>query len=207
MSSDLSESKDCCHFKELIQKRLDGEITPVENETLNLHLADCDGCRDELVSYSVVRDLLNETIDNPVEVPEGFFESLAEQLEEKEQVRGFARIFSLPIFTTFRNVSLAAASFVLVAILGLSVVQGITGQSDQASKTQPAMANSQALIQTNRGDTIIIPGDAGDSAQYAAALDDLEKAYEEASGLEDNSQADGYITTSWNGERSETPIH
>jgi hypothetical protein len=207
MSTRLPDKDSCRRYKELIQKRLDGEITPPENIDLNEHLADCDDCREEFVSYLTVQSLVQETIEDPVEVPEGFFEAMAEKLEEVKPVRGFALIFSLPIFATHRNVSLAAASFVLVAILSLSVIQGLTNPVDTSTDLQPGLANSHAFIQTNRGDNIILPGDNGNSDRYSAALDDLEKAYAEARGQDTDSSTQGYIHTSYRGGESATPIH
>jgi hypothetical protein len=199
--------KDCCNrYHELIQKRLDGEITPKENAELNGHMADCDGCREELVSFLTVQNLVKETIENPVEVPEGLFESLATQLEEVKPVRGFAAILAHPIFATHRSLSLVATSFVLVAILSLSVVSSFANSSNRSQDLGPGMASSHAMIHTNGGDTIVIPNDESNPDRYSAALDDLEKAYREAQG-QDNASSQGYMHTSWRGKETSRSIH
>jgi hypothetical protein len=143
----------------------------------------------------------------PVEVPEGFFENLAEQLEEVEPARGLAALFGLPIFTTYRNYPLATASFILVGILSLSVIQGLASRTDQVQAGQPSFAASSAVIQTNAGDRYMLPGDEGDSDRNAAALDDLEKAYREAQGENNSPGSEGYIHTSWGGKEVASPIH
>jgi hypothetical protein len=213
MNTNPPKNTGCCaKFEELIQKRLDGEINPEENAALNEHIASCDHCRDELISFSMVQTLLQETIENPVDVPDGLFEKLAGQLEEKAPARGLAWLFSLPIFsfpvfTTYKNISLATASFILVLILSLGVVEGFTHHNSGNLNNQPNMASSHALIQSNRGDSIVMPGDEGDPDRYAAALDDLEKAYREALGQDDGSETQGYIHTSWGDKESASPIH
>ena len=201
-----SDNKNCAKYEELIQRRLDGDLSPHENAVLNEHLADCENCREELVSYAKVQSLLKESVENPVEVPEGFFESLADELEERESVRGFARFFNLPAFTNYRNYSLVVASLVLIGILGAGVIQGHINSARRAS-IQPGIAASNGLIQTNRGGTIELPGDEGNQDRYAAALDDLERAYKESQGDSNDSATHGYIHTSYKGKDVDSPIH
>ena len=208
MFDNLPDKDECRKNRELIQKRLDDEISPAENVDLNVHLADCDSCREELVSYLTVQSLLKETVDEMVEVPEGLFESLEEQLEEVKPARGLAAIFHLPAFTSYRNLSFAAASLVLMALLTVGVIQDHLGHADRGASLRPELAGAQALIRTNHSGTIVLPVDEGNSDLNAAALNDLEKAYEESrsTGANDGSETQGYIHTSWRGRDSASPI-
>jgi len=206
MFENLSDKEKCCKYRELIQKRLDDQISPAENVDLNVHLADCDSCREEFVSYLTVQSLLKETVDDMVEVPEGLFESLEEQLEEVRPARGLAAIFRFPAFASYRNLSFAAASLVLMAVLTVGVIQGHMVQTNRGASINSEIAGSQALIRTNHGGVMILPVDESSSDLNEAALNDLEKAYQEARGASDGSATQGYIHTSWRGRDSGSPI-
>jgi hypothetical protein len=206
MSNNFKKHTDCTRYQNLIQKRLDGDITPEENRELDEHLADCPPCLDELTSYAAVKDLLNETLETPAEVPEGFFENLAEQLDEVKPARGFAAIFSHPLLRPRLNFALATASVVLVAVLTVSVGSGMLGRFGKDVPTRMNPTESKAMILTNGGETFELSGDEGDSDRYAAALDDLERAYLEARGMNADKNSDGYIYTSWGSGESATPL-
>jgi len=207
MSNKASKKTDCTRYQNLIQKRLDGDITPAENRELDEHLADCPHCFEELTSFAVVKEILNESLDNPEEVPEGFFENLATRLDDVKPARGISAIFAHPFFRPNLNIALATASIVLVAVLTVSVGSGMVGRFAKDTPDRLDLSESKALILTNSGDSIVLSGDEGDSDLYAAALDDLEKAYRDAQGLDSDENSEGYIHTSWgNGERA-TPIN
>jgi len=206
MSKKASKKTDCTRYQNLIQKRLDGDITPEENRELDEHLADCPHCLDELTSFAFVKELLNETLDNPEEVPEGLFENLASQLDDVKPARGLAAILAHPFFRPNLNIALATASVVLVAVLTVSVGSGMVGRFAKDNPDRMSVTESKALILTNSGDSIVLSGDEGDSDEYAAALDDLERAYREAQGLESEDNSEGYIHTSWGSGERATPI-
>ncbi len=206
MNRKFFKINNCKRYQDLIQKRLDGEITPEENRELDDHLADCPQCLDELTSFAAVQDLLIDALDNPVEVPEELFENLADELEEIKPARGLHALLAHPFFTTYRNIALAATSLVLVAVLTLSVGAGAFGKYSHEAPEQLSPADSQALILTNCGDAIVLSGDEGDPDRYSAALDDLERAYREALGQETGKDTEGYIHTSWHDGESATPI-
>lgn len=200
-------NRSCDKFEGLIQKRLNGEISASENKELDYHLADCDHCRNELVRFVSVGELLHETMRKPVEVPEDFFEKLALQLHDVKPASGLSALLYFPLFTNLKNSALAAASFILVMILSVGVLHGLISKDEIVSKSEQAVSNTQILIQTNNGRTILISGDNGDSDKYSAALDDLEKAFKEGLGAQSGDESKGFIRTSWGGKESASPIH
>ncbi len=195
----------CKRFRALIQKRLDGCISPEENIELDEHLSVCSECLDELTSLAQVQDLLSESRENPTEVPGGFFESLATKLDGIAPARGWQGILAHPFFTTYRNMALAATSIVLVAILTLSVGTGALTRLDGSYVDKAAPVDADALIMTNSGDAMILQGDKGDPERYARALDDLEAAYAEALGKQSDEDSDAYVYTSWQDGESASP--
>jgi len=204
MTENCSDKPSCSHFEALIHKRLDGDITPGEDRELAAHLAECPGCREELASFEAVRSLLKESLSEPVEVPEGLFESLSERLEEVKPARGLAALLAHPFFISHRGPAFAMASLIMVAALTFGVGRGMVDRLDGSAADGFGPTADQALIQMNSGDVIVLSGDDGDPGRYAAALDDLERAYREA--LEDDSEAEGYIYTSWDGGESASAI-
>jgi len=206
MNKQSCNQSDCRRYHDLIQKRLDGEIGPEANRELDEHLAVCPHCLEELTSFATMKEALSGTMGNAAEVPEGFFEGLAVQLDEVEPARGWQAILAHPFFTTYRNIALAATSIVLVAVLTISVGAGAASRLLKHDMGAQDASDSRALILTNSGDKMVLPGDAGESGQYAAALDDLERAYREAQGQESGENAEGYIHTSWHDGESATPI-
>lgn len=197
MTGKFNNLSGCKYYQELIHKRLDGVITPEENRELDEHLAECEGCLEELMSLAEIRELLSETRDNPAEVPAGLFESLSRRLGDIKPAHGLQGLLANPFLANYRNLALAAASFVMVAVLTFSVGSGIFNPVDNQDYTKMAPSESKALILTNSGDTIILSGDEGDPDRYAEALDDLERAYSEASGAESDDGSEVYIFTSW----------
>ncbi len=207
MTGKSTDKGNCKRYRALIDKRLDREITTSENQELDSHLEDCPACRDEMASFEVVETLLNEVAAEPVEVPDGLFESLENKLDEVKPARGLSGILGSPFFAQHRTRALAMASIVLVMVLTVGVARGITDRLEQTDAMKFADAPSKALIQTNAGDTFILSGDEGDPDRYSEALDDLEQAYLEALGEENSEDAEGYIHTSWSGGEAATPIH
>jgi hypothetical protein len=207
MTSNCDDKAECKHYHALIDKRLDRDITPEEDRELENHLATCPSCREEMAAFDAVEGLLLEVAQDCAEAPDGLFESLEAELEEVKPLRGLALLLSLPIFAEQRNRALAMASFALVVILTLGVGKGITDRVHQANALMFADGPSQAMIQTNSGDTIVLSGDEGDPDKYSDALDDLERAYRDAAGEQDSQTAEGYIHTSWKGGEAATPIH
>ncbi len=207
MNMHCNKNSGCKKYEELIQKRLDGAITPEENADLDEHLADCPHCFEELTSFAAVQDMLGELKDNPEEVPEGLFEKMAANLEEVKPVTGIAALLSHPFFQINRNIAFGTASVLLVAILTVSVASGAFAYFDRQAPDRVMQSESKALILINSGDKIELSGDEGNPDQYAAALDDLERAYLEAQGQDVNDDSEGYIHTSWRGGESATPIH
>jgi anti-sigma factor RsiW len=55
-----SPSGGCREFELLIMRRLDGEISPEENERLEKHLSTCPACRKALSDYSRLTDVTSE---------------------------------------------------------------------------------------------------------------------------------------------------
>lgn len=202
----MSEKCDCKYYESLINKRLDGDISPEENSDLNNHLAVCDPCRDELVSFEIVRSLLDQTSTEQVDVPEGFFEAMAEDLVDVEPAKGLSGILNHPFFQVHRNMALAGASVLAVMILVIGVGVGIADQLNYDRPGDLVTTEGLAYIQTNNGNTIVVSDDQAEYEEYATALDDLENAYREAQGLEDTDDASGYIHTSWRGGDSDNPI-
>jgi len=196
MTGNCKKVSDCKYYQELIQKRLDGTISPRENRDLDEHLAECEGCLEELMSLAGIRELLSETRDNPEDVPAGLFESLSRKLDEIKPATGLAGLLANPFIANYRNLALAGASFVLVVILTFSVGNGALNPVNKQNLTKMSPTESKALILTNSGDTIVLSGDEGDPDRYAEALDDLERAYREASG-DTGDDSEAYIFTSW----------
>jgi len=200
-------SKKCCYYKELIQRRLDGDISAEENEELNGHLAECDGCREEFVSFASLQNMMAKTRDDEVEVPEGFFEKLAERLEKEASSRRFVWSFEFGKFANARSLSLVAASVTLV-VLVVGVISSI-GTRDKVgfSVVNHEMRGAHVVIYTNGGRPLVLPGDEGDPDRYKAALDELERQYLESLRREGSAGSEGYIRTSWGGSESSSPIH
>jgi hypothetical protein len=196
MTGNCKKVSSCKYYQDLIHKRLDGTITPQENRDLDEHLAECEGCLEELMSLAGIRELLSEAKDNPEDVPAGLFESLSDRLEEVRPATGLAGLLANPFLANYRNMALAAASFVLVVILAFSVGNGALNPVEKQDFTKMNPTESKALILTNSGDTIVLSGDEGDPDRYAAALDDLERAYREAAG-DTGDDSEAYIFTSW----------
>jgi len=206
MFKKFTKETDCNRYRNLIQKRLNCEITPEENEELDGHLADCPVCIDELTGYAMVQDVLTEEKENPVDVPEGFFENMASELDGVKPAFGWKGLLANPFFGSYRNIALGTASLVLVAILTASVGSGAIGRFSTAAPGYEASNASAAQIQMNNGDTILLTGDEGNPDKYSAAIDDLERSYREAQGAENGSGTDGYMHTSWKDGESATPI-
>jgi len=195
----------CQKYQALIQRRLDGAITAEENLELDGHLADCSDCLEELTSLAAVQDLLNESRNEPAQVPQGFFESLSSRLDEVTPARGWQILLAHPLFTAHRNVALAMTSLILVVALTWSVGAGALNRVEKNAADRMAPTDSKALILTNRGDTIVLYGDEGEPDQYSEAIDDLEEAYREAQGQQANEDSEVYIHTSWHGGESASP--
>jgi len=206
MNNNSKRNSGCRKYEELIQKRLDGVITPGENAELDEHLADCPHCFEELTSFAAVQDMLGELKNNPEDVPEGLFEKMAANLEDVKPVTGLAALFSHPVFAINRNLAFGMASVVLVAILTISVASGALAAFGDRNPDRVMQSESKALIMMNSGEKIVLTGDEGDPDQYAAALDDLERAYLEAQGQDIDEDSEGYIHTSWRGGESATPL-
>ncbi|MFH1675691.1 MAG: anti-sigma factor [bacterium] len=208
MTSNCPDKANCNKYKILIQKRLDGEISPKENEKLNEHLASCPDCLDEITGFQTVERLLKETFDEPLEVPEGFFESMAERLDEVEPARGLVGLLNSPFLAGLRTPAFTMASLVLVAFLTVGVGLGIADRMESRNADRIVGENAHAVMFTNGGDTIVLSGDEGDPDKYSQALDDLEKAYLESldeSG--DKAKSEGIMNTSYNGEERKSPIY
>ncbi len=206
MDGNTTSKNECKRYLALIEKRLDREITPEEDIDLETHLAICVSCREEMASYQAVSALIQEARENPVDVPNGLFESLETELEEVRPARGLMAILGSPFFALQRNRAYAMASVVLVIVLTVGVGRGIVDRFDQAGQTKFTTGPTKAVIMTNSGDAIILEGDEGDPDRYSAALDDLERAYKEAMGESDGG-SEGYIHTSWSGGESASQIH
>jgi hypothetical protein len=198
---------DCKYHQELIHKRLDGEISPEENRELDEHLADCPECFDELTQFAMVQNLIGEVRDNPVEVPEGFFEKLAVQLDDVAPARGISGLLAHPFFIVYRNWALATTSFILVAVLVFSVGTGVMSRVNGSADKEISQSNASVMIMTNNGEAIVLSGDEGNPDKYSRAIDDLELSYREAAGQAQNEGTEGYIHTEWNGTDSATPIN
>lgn len=198
---------DCRYYQNLIHKRLDGEITPVENRELDEHLADCPECFDELTQFALMQELIGEVRDNPVEVPDGFFEDMARQLDEVAPARGLSGILAHPFFMAYRNWALAGTSFFLVAVLVFSVGSGFMSSVFNPVDKEISQSKAGVLIMTNNGDAMVLGGDEGDPDRYSRAIDDLEMAYREAAGQATDENSEGYIRTTWHGDESATPIN
>jgi hypothetical protein len=208
MVDNCKNNSGCQYFESLIQKRLDGDITPGENRELDKHLSECPHCLDELVSFAGINDMLNQAVNDPVEAPDDFFEALNEKLDEVEPARGLSGLLQHPFFNSYRTAALATTSFILVAVLVFSVGMGAANRSDKGNPDQTKAVDTRAMILSNNGDAIMLNGDEDSPDKYSAALDDLEKAYREALGQDENGSGNqGYIHTSWNGGESATPIH
>lgn len=201
------KQSDCIYHQNLIHKRLDGEITPKENRELDEHLADCPDCFEELTLFAAMQDLIVEVRDNPVDVPDGFFENLASQLDEMAPARGISGILAHPFFMAHRNWALATTSFILVTVLAFSVGTGFMSRLENPADKEMGPSKASVLIMTNNGDSMVLTGDEGDPDRYAAAIDDLEMAYHEAAGENVDENSDGYIHTEWHGGESATPIN
>ncbi len=206
MFKNKKKKSGCSYHQNLIHKRLDGEITPEENLELDEHLADCPQCFEELNSYALMKDLINDIKENPVEVPAGFFERLAGKLEEVAPARGLSGILAHPFFQAHRNWALAATSFVLVSVLAFGVGTGIVTRMDGQADQTMGQSNSSALILINNGDSMVLGGSDSNPDQHAKAIDELEMAYREAAGQPGGDENDGYIHTTWQDEESDTPI-
>jgi len=208
MTSNCSDKAECKKYKVLIQKRLDGEITPNENAKLNEHLASCPDCLDEIAGFETVERLLKETFDEPLEVPEGFFESMAERLDEVKPAKGLVGLLTSPFIANLRTPAFTMASLVLVAFLTIGVGLGIADRLENGNADRNAAENAHAVMFTNGGDTIVLSGDEGDPDKYSRALDDLEKAYLESLGESgDKAKSEGIINTSYNGKERKSPIY
>jgi len=204
MFKKFTKKSNCTRYRNLIQHRLDGDITPDENQELDEHLADCPACMDELMDFAMMQDVFTEEKENPAEVPDGLFEKMAAKLGNIKPALGWKGILASPFFGTYRNVALGTASLVLVAVLTASVGSGAIGRFNQNAADFEASNASGAKILTNSGDTIVLSGDDGNPDRYSSAIDDLERAYREAQGLD--SETEGYIHTSWNDGETATPI-
>ncbi|MCX6646592.1 MAG: anti-sigma factor [bacterium] len=198
---------DCKYHQELIHKRLDGEISPEENRELDEHLADCPECFDELTQFAAMQDLIGEVRDNPVEVPEGFFENLARQLDDVAPARGISGLLAHPFFMAYRNWALATTSFILVAVLVFSVGTGFMSRMNGPADKEINQSKASVMIMTNNGEAMVLSGDEGDPDRYSRAIDDLEMSYREAAGQSANDGSEGYIHTEWHGGESATPIN
>ena len=201
----MFEESDCKYFEELINKRLDGDITPTENRELNQHLADCDHCREELISFEMVRSILDETNGEMVEVPDGFFEAMAEELDDVKPARGLAGILNHPFFQVYRNYAFVGASCVLVLLLTVGMFRGIADNVHGAQFESAIAGNGATYIHTNNGDVIVVTDPAA-NPDYENAMNDLEEAYRESQDLSESDTDSGYIHTSWSGGVSDNPI-
>ena len=207
MKGNCSNNSDCNHFETLINKRLDGDITTEENDELDCHLADCDDCRDELVSFQMIRSLLEESSGEQIDVPDGLFESLAEKLEDKKPATSIIDNLVFAFMQIRRGPALAMASVLLLAVLVLGVGYGIADAAGRADSNGLIQGDSLALIRTNNGETIVVVDDQQDAQVYREALDDLERAYVDAAGTQNSNDTSGYIHTSWDGGDQASPIH
>lgn len=70
---------DCNQADKLIMKYMDGVLSIEEANKLNLHIAECDSCREGFFAYQM---MMEELQDNILEAPDGFETKVMERIKD-----------------------------------------------------------------------------------------------------------------------------
>ena len=144
----------CLETLEYISRHFDGDLSQSEENELKKHIESCESCRREFEDMQqIFAELKNE---KQAELPSNFHEELMEKLENQKVV---------PLKTAkknkinYRKYMAAAASFIVLAIVGVSGTKGLIKNST-SSASDIARAES-ADIAASSEDSGILTAEAG----------------------------------------------
>ena len=175
----------CLETLEYISRHFDGDLSQSEENELKKHIESCESCRREFEDIQqIFAELKNE---KQAELPSNFHEELMEKLENQKVV---------PLKTAkknkinYRKYMAAAASFIVLAIVGVSGTKGLI-KNNTSSASDIARAES-ADIAAYSEDSGILTAEAG-SAESIIIDDSTEKSsakeISEGSKAEENGTA------------------
>ena len=133
---------DCKKCEDLIQRKLDGDISNSDSAAMDAHMRECTHCRELREDYASVRRMFKD--DKPMPAPEDFFARLASRLVEKPRV-GFVEGYIVP-FILQNRIRFALASFILV-LAGFGLLYSYYQQDDTLGGFfEPSTTATEAYI-------------------------------------------------------------
>ncbi len=141
--------KPCQHFETLLTEKLFGELDALQEQQLNMHLAECDACRATLAELQSVL----QTVGKPArpQMPEHFWEGYWDRLrarmekEEQQSASNWEKVREL-LFTRWSPALRIAAAAALV-LLGVVIGRNFRAPAEQTIAVQTAPAVEIAQMQ------------------------------------------------------------
>ncbi|HRH40588.1 MAG TPA: zf-HC2 domain-containing protein [Pyrinomonadaceae bacterium] len=120
----------CVEIQEHLETFLDGEISVILREKIELHLNSCKACRAEFVELRSVSDLLKK--DLPVAAPNRLDTKILAAFHQHQQAKKKERWSWLTVFGTFLTPKIGFAALTFCILTGLAFLMGrITAPAPQ----------------------------------------------------------------------------
>jgi len=109
-----------------LEEYLAGVLEPAGVREIDAHLANCEGCRDEVAEMQQVSQLFGALkLEEPVAPPPGFYARVMQQVGDRKPAPTFSSLFALDLAFGRR---LAFACLLTLAVLGSYLVSRETGE-------------------------------------------------------------------------------
>lgn len=186
----------CLETLEYISRHFDGDLSQSEENELKKHIESCENCRREFKDMQqIFAELKNE---KQAELPSNFHEELMEKLENQKVV---PLKTAKKNKTNYRKYMAVAASFIALAIVGVSGTKGLIKNSTSSandiaraeSADAAALSSDMGMLTAEAGSAESIIND--DSTEKSSAKEISEGAKTEENGTAVQKTEDKAVAT------------